>query len=85
MTNTAGYTTTLVERERMFKLGTKQEPAYISRGFTNWKDATVTFNKQLKSNCHREAIEINELPKKTGDVGELRVEPKRESIKQRNV
>ena len=33
----------------------------------------------LKSNCHKEAVEIHELPKKTGDVGEkLSTEHKRE-------
>ena len=36
----------------------------------NWKDTAVAFNRRLKSDCHREAIEIHELPKKTGDVGE---------------
>ena len=46
------------------------EPAFISKGFTNWKDATVAFNKHLKSDCHKEAVEIHELHKKTGDVGE---------------
>ena len=56
-----------VEQERMYRLGTKWEPAFISRGFTNWKDAMVAFNKHLKSDCHREAVEIHELPKKTGD------------------
>ena len=30
----------------------------------------VAFNKHLKSDCHKEAIEVHELPKKTGDIGE---------------
>ena len=30
----------------------------------------MAFNKHLKSECHKEAVEIHELPKKTGDVGE---------------
>ena len=87
--DTAGYTTKMLhfvtyvcikaEGERKFKVGTKQEPAFISRGFTNWKDATVVFNKHLKSDYHREAVEIHELPKKTGDMGEkLNTEHKKE-------
>ena len=45
-------------------------PAFISKDFTNNKEATVAFNKPLKNDCHKEAIEIHELLKKTGDVGE---------------
>ena len=84
MRDTAGYITMLVlmlhfvtyiickmaEREEKHKASTKRKPAFISKGFTNWKDATVAFNKYLKSDCHKEAVEIHELPKKTGDVGE---------------
>ena len=62
-----------------YKVSTKREPAFIFKGFTNWKDATVAFNRHLKSDCHREAVEIHELPKKTGDVGEkLSTEHKKE-------
>jgi len=43
------------------------------------KNATVAFNKYLKSDCHKEAVEICELPKKTGDVSEkLSTEHKKE-------
>ena len=68
-----------VEQESKYKVSTKREPAFISKGFTNWKDATVAFNRHLKSDRHREAVEIHELPKKTGDVGEkLSTEHKKE-------
>ena len=68
-----------VEGERKFKVGTKWEPAFISKGFLNWKDATVAFNKHSESDCHREAVEIHKLPKKTGDMGEkLNTEHKKE-------
>ena len=59
-----------VERERMFKLGTKWQPAFISGAFTNWKDSMVAFIKHLKSGCHGKAVEFHELPKKTSNVGE---------------
>ena len=32
-------------------------------GFRNWKDVTVAFNKHLKSDCHKEGVEIYELPR----------------------
>ena len=52
------------------------------------KDTTVVFTKHLKSDCHKEADEIHELPKKTGDihVGEkLSSEHKNEKKLNRNV
>ena len=45
----------MAEREEKHKANTKRESAFISKGFTNWKDATVAFNKDLKSDCHKEA------------------------------
>ena len=30
--------------------------AFIARGFTNWKDATVKFALHQSSNCHKEAV-----------------------------
>lgn len=64
------------KRQNIFDV---EQVAFISKGFTNWKDATVAFNKHLKSECHKEAVEICELPKKTGDIGEkLSTEHKRE-------
>ena len=48
------------------------EPSLISRGFSNWKDATQIFRKHEKSGCHMEAVEvIITLPRQTRDVGEL--------------
>ena len=41
------------EWERKYKVSTKHQPAFISKGFTNWKDATMAFNKYLKSDCHK--------------------------------
>ena len=81
--NTAGYIMILVltlhfvicicmkaKRLKKYKASTKYDPAFISKSCKNWKEATVAFNKHLKSDCHKEAIEVHELPKKTGDIGE---------------
>ena len=44
----------------------------VTKGFSNWKDATGAFKKHLRSNCHVEAVEaVLVLPKTTPDVGEM--------------
>lgn len=53
-----------------FMASTKQDPAFISGGYTNWKDATTAFNSHLASHCHKEAVEVDKLPGQTGNVGE---------------
>ena len=58
------------EHEKRFLASTKRDPAFISRGYTNWKDATTAFSAHLASCCHKQAVEAKELPKQTGDVGE---------------
>ena len=43
----------------------------VTRGFSNWKDATTGFKNHVKSSCHREAVEVLvTLPATTWDVGE---------------
>ena len=42
----------------------------VTKGYSNWKDATVAFNKHEGSNCHREAVEvIVTLPATTMHIG----------------
>ena len=59
--------------EGKFLASTKRDPAFISRGFTYWKEATTAFKKHQASVCHREATDaVVLLPKQVlGDVGEL--------------
>ena len=48
------------------------EPAFISRGFNNWKDATMLFRKHEESGCHKDATQVViTIPKDTPDVGEI--------------
>lgn len=57
-------------RENKLTSGTI-DPSFISRGFSNWKDATVKLKAHECSNCHKEAVQkILTLPKTTQDVGE---------------
>lgn len=58
------------EYEKKFVGSTKRDPAFISRGYTTWKDVTTAFSTHLASCCHKEAVAAKELPKQTGDVGE---------------
>ena len=53
-----------------FLASTKHDPAFISKGFKNWKDATIAFNAHLRSDCHKEGCEILELRSTTNDVAE---------------
>ena len=52
--------------------GNVKDSAFISTGFSNWKDATVSFAHCTDSATHKAAVElVITLPKTTGDVGEL--------------
>lgn len=44
----------------------------LSKGFCNWKDATISFRQHEKSLCHKEAVEkLLTLPATTTDIGEM--------------
>ena len=58
--------------EKKFLASTKRDPAFISRGFTYWKEGTTSFKKHTNTECHREAVEaLIVLPQCCKDVGEL--------------
>ena len=72
------------EHEKRFLASTKRDPAFITRGYTNWRDATKAFSSHLRSRCHKEAVAARELPKQTGDVGErLSTEHERQKAENR--
>ena len=45
--------------------------AFIKKGYTNWKDATESFRRHEKSNCHQEAIQAVLIPSNVPDIGEM--------------
>ena len=48
-----------------------KDSAFLSKGFSNWKDATEGFRRHERSKCHADAVQvIVVLPKTTRDVGE---------------
>ena len=47
------------------------EATYISKGYSNWKDAVIRFTSHQASTCHRDAVlKTITLPATTRDVGE---------------
>ena len=58
------------EHGNKFFARTKRDPAFISKGFKNWKNATIAFNAHLRSDCHKKGCEILELHSTTSDVAE---------------
>ena len=61
------------EHEGKFLVSTKREPSFLSKGYTNWKEATSTFKKHQTSACHLEALEaVVTLPKQIiGEIDEV--------------
>ena len=48
------------------------ETTYISTGYTNWKDASVRFNKHENSRCHKDAVlKTVTIPASCKDIGEV--------------
>ena len=46
------------DHERKFLFSTKRDPAFLSKGFNYWKEATTAFKKHQESECHREASRV---------------------------
>ena len=61
------------DKEGKFLSSTKRDPAFVSKGYIYWRDATSAFQNINKAmHCHREANEVViVLPKVSTDVGEL--------------
>ena len=60
------------QMEKKFLSSTKRDPAFISRGFTHWKEGTSAFKKHTATECHCEAVQaLIVLPQCCKDVGEL--------------
>ena len=67
------------DHDKKFLASTKREPAFVSRGFTYWKEATTAFKKHQSSDCHKEATEaIVSLPQQVRDIRELLSDAHRE-------
>ena len=49
----------------------KRDDAFISRGFTNCKNATSAFKKHEERSFHNQVISLTLLPQQCGDIGEI--------------
>ena len=65
-----GFLCHKAEREGKLKAANK-DLLYISKGYSNWKDATEVFRMHKKSKCHQDANQVMViLPVMTHDIGE---------------
>lgn len=46
------------ENKKNFLASRKRDPAFITKGFTYWKEAISAFKKHLSTDCHREATQV---------------------------
>ena len=54
------------------KMKESMSDVFVTKGFINWKDATVAFNSHQQTKCHKNAVDIViTIPSTTKDVGEL--------------
>ena len=57
-------------KEKKLKCGTA-DTAFITRGYQNWKDATIAFRNHESSACHKQAVTVMiTIPATHSDVGE---------------
>lgn len=58
-------------KEKKLQWSSNSDAAFITKGFSNWKDATVKFAIHDSSKCHKEAVlKILTLPSTTSNVAE---------------
>ena len=50
------FTCTQASQQKKILWSSSADMAFISRGFCNWKDATVKFAQHASSKCHKEAV-----------------------------
>ena len=58
------------EKRNYFGLSTKREPAFISKGFSDWKKAFEKFQIDEGSDCHNEGKQIKILAATTEPIDE---------------
>ena len=55
--------------EKKIQWSNNADSAFTSKGFTNWKDATVKFGIHQASKCHKEAVlKVVTIPATTGNI-----------------
>ena len=68
--HTRGFTMMLLQMQHFFI--SERNLAFISAGFTYWKEAVTAFKKNTSSACHQEAVEAIELLlRQAVDIGKM--------------
>ena len=58
-------------KQKRLQWSNNADEAFISKGFSNWKDATVKFVQHASSNCHKESIlKMVTMPTSSRNVAE---------------
>jgi len=72
-------------KEKKLQWSSNADSAFITKGFSNWKDATVKFSIHDSSKCHKEAVlKIQTLPSTTSNIAEcLSQQIKKEKLDKR--
>lgn len=74
-----------VEIEGKFISSHRRDKAFITRGYTYWKDATTASKKHQSSVSHKEATQaVVVLPTEVRDVGELLNEVQQQEKEKKN-
>ena len=83
------YTCATAVQQRKLSSSTtcRMDEAFVSRGFSNWKNPTVSFKKHECSDCHLNATEVMiKFPAQVGDIGEqLSTRYKEEKAENRDI
>ena len=71
--------------EKKLQWSSSADAAFVTRGFSNWKDACVKFDNHQTSSCHKEAmLKVITLVSTTTDVAEsLSVQHQQEKLERR--
>ena len=79
------FTCAQASLQKKLQWSSSSDLAFISNGFTNWKDATVKFAIHASSKCHKEAVlKMIEVPSWMKHVAEsLSAQLKMEKLERR--
>ena len=65
------YLCVTAEHQNKFLASRKRDPAFITKGFTYWKEATSAFKNHQLTDCHREATQVVFQPKEIHPIDEM--------------
>ena len=64
------HTCVLALKQKKMQLN-RGDTSFVSKGFSNWKDATIGFRNHESSISHKEALQVSVLPNTCSDIGDM--------------